>query len=577
MAITTGDLDFTIRFNLNNTPEDITFTDLQGGYDGGDVVVGILKITDPAGTILYENTNYAASTFGSPDISSATSTWSKTGIQLDLDSNNDVVSGTYTFQYKTSVNAGTNWYEFTATYNYNVSEVEVDMDSSLDCDASQLTLTDSTSYIITDYLGSTFSPTVTTRAWVIGCPNDYSATAITASTAIVILGSGTSYAGGNNLWTGTFSPVLTTTVSYTLADTATVAWRDDGVVTGSETWAFDWFYLSNVLYNSESVSTQCTVCMCNYIDCMTALDTRYQEAVASGSAAARRTLEDLKSTKRELTWAYINYIAARSCGEDTSTWCTRIQTLIDSTLDCCSDDATTSEEIIPISGSSTGSGVDAGSFITFGSGQAGLPVAARSGQTHVFNSTSGDYTQWDVYYNNGSSWVGQGNIKGVTGATASSTIPVLSNEINDVGDLHTNDPQYLVSYSLPQATLAPNDSYLEIVAYFRVIANKVGSLGLRIDGQTMMTHTINTSVQTDFILRVLAHRMSATTLTCENFFTIVGLPDSTETMAWTTPTITNLDTGGVIDIETVSDKDNSLAGDEITVKYLRVERHIKTT
>lgn len=562
MAIVSANVRFSIDFHISTNPPTLDFTDLQLGYSSKPTTQGLIWIVDPAATTIYKNSGYDLDNFASPDVDGGTPDWVQDDIKLTQGSDLLPVTGVWTFNYKVTDDAGVTVYTITKTYTYNVSAVTTAITNSLSCDDSQLTFTDATDYEITDYNSTAFSPTTTTRSWVLGTTaTTYSqGTIAIGNLATYTIGFSTGYNNGSVLYTGNYTSTLTVSTVYTL-----------------DTWGgTDWFFLNDTMTDTSSNNVQCNICTCTFYDCLASIFTRYL-GVINGTLSGN--IQYYKDAMSRAAYYLTMYNAAQACGEDTGDWCTRIKDLIDSDSDCCdTTEDTINTAIVPITVSAYSiSSASTASAITFGTAAAGLPSSPSRGDMHLFTSTGGAYDQWDVYWYDGVGWVDQGNILGADGASGSSTIPVLHNDISNDADANNTFEQFLKSYSLPQATLAPNDSYLEIVAYINIDANINTTLRLRFDSQIILEHAINTSIETNVILRALAHRDSSTTLICEPFFTVLGLPDATESMTWTTPTVGNLDSGGVLDIEVSSEKAVSLGLSDLIVRYLRVERHIKTT
>lgn len=146
MAFTNSNVSIETRFQLNDTPsktfkitDDVDYLGVYGIALAD--VKGSLSITDPNNTT-YHNTIPPAF-----DIHMSVQTYIDT-ILLPLDSNGNVMKGTYTFVYTVTVigavDPGT--YVKTFQYNYQYDQVTPDVDITVDLVCSELTSTDNTPY-----------------------------------------------------------------------------------------------------------------------------------------------------------------------------------------------------------------------------------------------------------------------------------------------------------------------------------------------------------------------------------------------------------------------------------------------
>ena len=119
-------LKYMIEYNLNNSPKDLTFTDLiAGAYLTTHGIAlanvkGLLKITGPDG-VVYVNPGYVAEDFSAPDIIGATATWAKT-INLPVDDDDLVLPGSYIFEYKITTNGTVKSYSASYTYAFSYED-----------------------------------------------------------------------------------------------------------------------------------------------------------------------------------------------------------------------------------------------------------------------------------------------------------------------------------------------------------------------------------------------------------------------------------------------------------------------
>lgn len=559
MAITSSDVRYKVTFNLNTSPLYLEFEDLKQGYTALSSVEGLVKITDPTSTVIYKNSGYDTDTFTSPDIEGSTNDWTLTNIQLPLNNDNLPVTGTYIFDYKVTDNAGSTVYTIQKTYDYDISDISPSITSSADCDNSQLTFTDTTVYKITDASGSEISPNTSTKSWKVSTnATNYSSTAISiGSLDTFTIGVNTGYNSGSILYSGVYTAIMVNTLSYVLD-----AWNGT-----------NWFFVNDQISGSKNSDVFCDSCTCSYLKYMEAISDKRDEALVDYD---NNKLDELKSKMLYLSFYYQMYMANRRCsGENKTKWCNKIQNIVQSETDCCDTSTdTVNEPIIPTNITSyiAAQGM-LGSTITVGVGSSGLPTTtyAINGQLHIFTSTSGSYTAWDIYYFDGSSWIKQGNIKG---ASATAQLPLLENDISDSVDAANTTEQILKTYSTTAGELAPNKSYYEITSYVDVVAAVLTTLRIKIDGNIVLTKTVNPSTNTSYELKCFAHRISSTSITSEPFIKTLGVPDSHESLTWITITPSDIDALSV-DITVSSDKGSAGGGSDVIVKNLRVQRNIK--
>jgi hypothetical protein len=474
------DLRFSIGFFRGNSPKDMTITDLLGypagaSYNtllgtlpGGETksnIVGVARASGPAG--VFYNAGYGTLDFSAPIINGSTNDWLQASIALPL-SGSEILCGTYSFDYAIRVNvlssligynvagyfeisgnyvsligaaptevriqiyggthsgtytitsatydAGTGYTRvvvsgppssFTAdlgeacgivfyvskSYAYCYTPATLDIDAESSCIFSTLTATDDTTYPVA-FNGTTITPTIT-RAWSITGPSSYCATAVTGSGNPFVIGYGTVVHGGANIWTGDYLVQLTSTLVYDV-----------------ETWGvYNWFIVNDSIVSTTTHNVACESCFCDLKQCVENLFTKYREALGNNKAEADR----LSSKVMKVLEYWMLYMMAERCGTTYSEYCAAIQAIVlGEDCQCDTSDTSVSTEVVPlalmVSPSSTGC------KITFGAAGDGFPTGPVTGDMHIFNTTAGSYTMFDVYWYNGSSWVLQGNIKGATGA-----------------------------------------------------------------------------------------------------------------------------------------------------------------
>lgn len=177
-------------FDLSASPDNFIFTDTSD-FAGPSVpeagALGILKITNPSGSVIYENVGFAASTFGTPDITIATSRVATVNPLIPLNTDGTPVNGTYKVEYKLFVpaNGGDPDTTYTATFNpsFTYKSPAQTINLTVDLAQPQLTSTDATSYTVDNV-----NPTSITRAHTISYPpsvgvGDVTGTGVTLTTS----------------------------------------------------------------------------------------------------------------------------------------------------------------------------------------------------------------------------------------------------------------------------------------------------------------------------------------------------------------------------------------------------------
>lgn len=558
-TITDADVRFKVSFNLNNSPMDMSFEDLNmpTAYSDDTLVKGWIKVIDPAGTVIYKSTGYDAENLADPDIDGTASpqVWEISGIGLTL-ANGFPIEGTYTFIYKIDIDSGAGTATITKTYDYKITYPTASLNTVLNCLASQLTISDITDYIITDNSGNSIDADSKTLSWKISTnATNYTASYITAgNVSPFTIGSGSSYNSGKNLYVGDYKVVLTSTIQYVL-----------------EQWgSTDWFFVNYEIIDSDTSEVSCGSCLCSYTSCIASIETRYTTAIANNEPMAQ--INYYKDLKREITWAYVNYILAQSCDGDTSVWCDKLRSLIDSSEDCCDSVAEVNEEIVPIAGGVSGGGGSTDFAFTFGTGSGGLPTPSTSVHIHIFTTTSGSYTDGDVYEYRDGSWSYVDNWTGAAGSTGSN-ISVLENDQTGSDDSITGtSPDKLKTYTIAGGELSNNGTYIDIEAYINVVASKDIKLRIEFGGDVIVEHAIFTSGETNLILKARITRTGASLQKAIGTTTIVGIPDATMTTGIVSPTATLASDN---DIDIIVEKQASYAPPICTCEYLIVTKQSK--
>ena len=394
LSFSTSNIRFRATYAITATPT-LTFTDLiQTDYNAlygwtTANVKGILKVTDPAGTVIYANAGWSstAPSFTSPDIVGSVPTWAKTGITLALNEDDNVVKGNYVFEYWLT-NGVSNYY-FSKTYDFQYVTPDVDIELTVSCRTSELSSEDVTEYDIDG-----ISPTIT-RTHTITQPIGGGMSPVPGSTSDALRTIGGGSTDSTRLWTGTWQTSISSILSYNM-----------------ETWGTStWVVITETVTGYDSIEVACDDCGCVVNSCIQNLIEQWKTALLTNG----RRAGELQVSLLKLLSAWMNYQMAERCGEDYSTFCDEIRSIVVSENCLCSDDSDDSPHvIIPWGGTST-------TIISGGGGNWSSGTTAPSG------GSSGDYyiyydvplTFMEIYENSGGTWTSLGNLvqAGPTGPT----------------------------------------------------------------------------------------------------------------------------------------------------------------
>ncbi len=540
---------FRITFNLSSTANTITFYDLiNSGYSSYGTTTnfkGLVKITDPDGIIIYQNTGWSltAPNFTSPDINGTGSVWTKGSIALPT----TVKLGTYTFEYIASINptgdpTRTTFVTVTKTYDYEFEVPVVTIDYTLSCRTSELTSTDSTDYDVT-ISGVSYTATITRTHTLIkpagaGCN---SPTAV-ATAALTWGGGGTAL---TDLWTNTWQTTISTAATYNL-----------------ELWSSDyWIVVSATITGSDSIDVQCSDCVCDLRTCIANLIDDWKASIGTNY---KREAE-LKTKVIKILAAWDNYEWAERCGESTDDYCEEIKTIAASE-DCdCNTSTDTASVRVVAWGSGTGQAT-ASTFAFTVSGSDPTPTSGNIGDIHYNNTTY-------HLFRKDSTWVDYGSIRGASGSpgAAGSNASILKHDYADYSTTATTARETLLSYAMPADSVAADGNVLEITMNFLLGSNANGkTLYLKWGGTDLLTFFTDSLVNTSnnvVKLKAWITRTGAATQDIELFAQRSGYPPSHISLTTGTADFT-----GIITI--YADAQNSTASaSDITLKEFKVELH----
>lgn len=309
MAINTA-LDFKKKFDLDLGK--FILTDITDYTTEGIAladVVGIFKIIDPNGNIVYENTN-----FGSPDIDADVSLVFNT-VSIPKDAAGNYILGVYSFTYQIqvigAVQPGT--YSKTETFDLCKALPTVSITHLVDCFCSKLTSTDGT-----DYSNSDADSVVTVRTHTIIAPSGSGiANTVTA------------------LATKDVTPIVTKTWATTISTLVTWNFGDD-VVEGTVT-------------GNKEVVVNCDVKLCDVYCCIKSLNDQYELALVTNKVKANDLFDKLERVVQLIAL----FDQAVKCGKldtDGNDILDKILEVGDCTDQCKCSDGVDPVEIVPLCG-----------------------------------------------------------------------------------------------------------------------------------------------------------------------------------------------------------------------------------
>lgn len=205
MALTT--VDFKVTFDLTQDPKVFTIEDTTD-YAGQGVlladVTGILKITSPAGVVIYNNTNH-----GAPDIDPDVSLFNSIPISLPLTAGGEVQKGGYIIDYEVQDTSGVPFQvqaQKKPVYSYDPPTLNMSM--VFDAATPLLSSDDVTSYVVDGV-----SPTTIVRDHTLDYPPSTGEPALNGDVKLI----STSTVFAINSGTLQYSATLVSTITYDFA------------------------------------------------------------------------------------------------------------------------------------------------------------------------------------------------------------------------------------------------------------------------------------------------------------------------------------------------------------------------
>ncbi len=285
----------------------LSFTDFYGSTGVyvstynllGSNVKGILKVTAPDGTVIYNNTSYST-----PDIVGSTSTWLKS-IPMPVNGDGSLVTGIYQVQYSVQITDGTNPPYIVVnnfSYNFQYATPKVSITQSADCISPLYKTADLTNYTVNGVL-----PTMT-RTLTLNYPDGSAG----ASSPIVTT--------GNIISTGVFyNGTQTTTVSTV----ATYIYTAVG--------SYPTFTVSDTIAGAQELLVDCTF-VCAISCCLQTLESNMSKAQGVDDI-----LYQAYKDQFELCMSYVELaLLAISCGQSTKVngYITKIQNIANCSSGC---------------------------------------------------------------------------------------------------------------------------------------------------------------------------------------------------------------------------------------------------
>jgi len=548
MAFTTTTPRFTPRFKidfyLNTTTKKIKFTDIiAGDYNTlysltlADIK-GLVKITGPNG-IIYQNAGWATDNFDTPDIDgSGTPDWVEDDIALPLDADSEVQLGEYLFEYKLSIDGGTNLYYLTQkTYDYQFENPVIEINTTHSCKYSTLSILDATTYEVDD-----IEPSTKTRTTTVEYPITSGESDVTSSVQKVTV--------GPNIYSGSYNLSISSILYFEL-----------------EQWDTPyWFNVYTTVVGEEAHEVICDNCASEVVNCVKNLKNKYDEAILSGNSVKIKEYTDLLF---KITVNWMLYEMYESNGYDSSEFINNIKELsITSGCSCTSGDDS-STEIIPWASASASTST-AGSIWYYGDG---VPGAGLGVNTDYYLDQGLSYTskKGNIYTKTAGAWVLILNINGAPGAAGTAGVGVLVNNIADVPNLAAASETILKTYTMPGDTLDTNGDIIHIVGLCELALNGNGkTVYLRFEGTDISVYyTTTTVVDSTKVVKMEAwiSRTGAATQFAETQKIRGGNPNKTNgpTISTLTKTLSS-----TIDIIMAGKSDASALGD-IVGKQLKVE------
>lgn len=526
------------RLNFNFVDNELSFIDsLQTNYNTlyGFVLAdmkGIVKVTDPSGSVIYQNAGWATNSFAAPDITQAGS-WTKLLGNIPIDVYGNHLSGNYIAEYKITNGVRTDYVSKAIYFNYTDPEVVINL--SANCLTSQLTSADVSTYNV-NHNGSVISPSSISRlhkliqpdgsGWTWGSPNPAQTTSETIRT---IGGGGTA---SSDLWTRVWQSSIITDLTYVL-----------------EYWdTYPLIEVVSEVSGLDTIDVRCNVLSERLYNAYTAFIGRWTDAVGrtSGGIKANRVVAERLATKViELQAEYQKFLIARENGDDTTASYNRIIEILSSEAMWYADDES-SQHIVPLA-SGIGGTVGVSTF-NFGIGTA-IPSGGNAGDKYIQYAVDG--SSFILWSNQSGTWVNFGDLKGGLGDAARSA-KVIYTDFTSVPLVSTSGDSQLFekNINLSGLDLEVND----------IIEIEVGIQTIGANPLVTLFHKLN-----DTTITPLAN-YAITPITGETYMMKLSIVANTNTGASTYPRFTYSNSSSTNDIKGYGTVNLALVG-ENTLNY----------
>jgi hypothetical protein len=534
--MTNEDIRYTIE--VYKSAKSLTFTDTTDYVTefGSDNATGLLKITNPVGSIIYQNAGYASDDYSIPDIIMSNDL--KTSIEdilFELDADLNIICGTYKVEYKVRAYDPVDDFAIVATATASTKTFEFNgVGSQIDADRLQKTgyfigitgpnlgtfSVASSVYVnptltvvvnetvVDDVLGTSlvyapatdsdfdffksrdfiycFDEPVVSIDMVADC--DTSILTSTDTTDYTAVNNQESISPSNETRVHSISPPKGSGFTPS-ADTAdqirtegpniwTKIWQTTittDLVYQIERWATNesyWYFINVTVSGYDNLDVECNRCYCEARQCYTNLYDAWVYARSNNQADFNK----LNISLLAVTNLWTQLQQAQSCGDSITPYCNDIKAILNSHN--CNCDPTTdivSEEVIPVTSGGSGGTGTVGSRIYV---DAGAPSSSLGNDTDIYIDSVAPN---NLYQKTAGSWIFQASLQGAAGLDGSQ---ILTGSGVPVGGLGSDGDLYI-------DTVAPNSYYLKVTGSWVVQGTLQGATGSAgADGTTIIINDI---------------------------------------------------------------------------------------
>ena len=456
-----------IRFKVTVAADDktITFEDTTDytALLGNTYISGLLKIVDPLGNTVYENTGYSTDTYSQPDIIMAGGLQERVTKAMNLDTSSEIIVGDYMIYYKISnvsdsttitadVESTANsliiksvspadaavlvelgWIEIiSGSTNVGYWQIE-----SSNFDGTDLTINLNTTAIVEQATSSVlfYDSVLVDYATSKGFQYCYKPNDIVIDYTIDCAGS-TLISSDNTVYGATINGESFTADSFNrvhsveapvgsgfgaIADSAdkqrifsniwTKIWQtaiSTDVSFNVQDWDTSvWYIVTDTLKGSDKATVTCSSCSCDLRQCIINLYQEWVSALSTNRILADRLGVDVL----KVTSLYTQYLQAERCGEDVAAFCNQISQILNSSDCSCSVDTDDASTLVVAT-----KDVIVGSQIYV---ESGIPNDTLGNDRDMYIND----TTYDLYNKEDGSWTLKGNIKGEQGEQGVNATP----------------------------------------------------------------------------------------------------------------------------------------------------------